>query len=156
MWVQSMPQSLSSVHLHIVFSTKDRFPFLSDPAVRAEVHTFLGGIARNQGCQPVLIGGVADHVHVLLQLGRTVSQADLVKELKRGSSIWIRDRFTELDRFAWQAGYAIFSVSTSNVDSVRTYIQNQEEHHKVVSFQNETIRFLEKHKLEYDKRFIWD
>jgi len=78
-----MPQSLSSVYLHVVFSTKDRFPFLSDPLVRQEVHSFLGGIAKNLGCPPLLVGGIADHVHVLLRLGRTVSQADLVKELMK-------------------------------------------------------------------------
>jgi len=106
-----MPQSLSSVYLHVVFSTKDRFPFLSDATVRREVHAFLGGIAKNRDCPPLLVGGVADHVHVLLQLGRTVSQADLVKELKRISNIWIRERFPQLGKFSWQAGYGAFSVS---------------------------------------------
>jgi REP element-mobilizing transposase RayT len=151
-----MPQSLSSVYLHIVFSTKERMPFLSDPQVREEVFAFLGGIAKSQGCPPLLVGGMADHVHILLQLGRTVSQADLVKELKRGSSLWIHERFPQLGGFSWQAGYGAFSVSVSNLDSVRAYIAKQEEHHAKVSFQDEFRQFLEKHGLDYEERFVWD
>ncbi len=149
-----MSQSLSSVYLHIVFSTKDRFPFFSERQVREEVHAFLGGIAKNRSCPPVLVGGVADHV--LLQLGRIVSQADLVKELKRSSSVWIRERFPQFHKFSWQAGYGAFSVSVSSLDSVRSYIEKQEEHHARVSFQDEFIQFLRKHRLDYDERFVWD
>ncbi len=151
-----MPQSLSSVYLHIVFSTKERMPFLSDTKVREEVHAFLGGIAGDRGCPPLLVGGMADHVHALVQLGRTISQADLVKELKRGSSVWIHERFPQLNVFAWQAGYGAFSVSVSSLDSVRAYIAKQEEHHAKISFQDEFRQFLEKHGLDYDERFVWD
>ena len=151
-----MPQSLSSVYLHIVFSTKERMPFLSDPRIREEVHAFLGGVAKSRDCPPLLVGGMADHVHALVQLGRTVSQADLVKELKRASSVWIHERFPQLGAFAWQAGYAAFSVSVSNLDSVRAYIAKQEEHHAKISFQDEFRQFLEKHRLEYDERFVWN
>lgn len=151
-----MPQSLSSVYLHIIFSTKERFPFLSDPKVRQEVYDYIGGIARNRSCPPILIGGTADHIHILLQLGRTVSQADLVKELKRGSSIWIHERFPQLARFSWQSGYGVFSVSVSSLDSVRGYIARQEEHHARISFQDELIQFLRRHRLDYDERFLWD
>jgi len=151
-----MPQSLSIVILHIVFSTKDRFPFLSDEDVRRQVHAFLGGIAKKLDCQPILIGGVSDHVHILLQMGRSVSQADLVKELKRGSNLWIQDRFPDIAKFAWQAGYGAFSVSASNVEAVRTYIANQLEHHSKVSFQDEFRAFLEKHGVAFDERYLWD
>jgi REP element-mobilizing transposase RayT len=151
-----MPQSLSSVFLHIVFSTKERFPFLSDAEVRGQVHAFLGGIAKKLNCPPILVGGVADHVHILIHLGRNVSQADLVKELKRGSNLWIHERFPQIAKFAWQAGYGAFSVSASNVEAVRTYIENQPEHHAKVSFQDEFRAFLEKHGVPFDERYVWD
>jgi len=151
-----MSQSLSSVFLHIVFSTKERFPFLSDAEVRGQVHAFLGGIAKKLNCPPILVGGVADHVHILIHLGRSVSQADLVKELKRGSNIWIHERFPQIAKFAWQAGYGAFSVSASNLEAVRTYIENQPEHHAKVSFQDEFRAFLEKHGVPFDERYVWD
>ncbi|MDX2081148.1 MAG: IS200/IS605 family transposase [Terrimicrobiaceae bacterium] len=151
-----MAQSLSSVFLHIVFSTKDRFPFLGDVAVQSKVHSYLAGIARERGCPPVLVGGVADHVHLLVQMGRTVSQAELVKELKRSSTVWVRQQFPELAKFSWQAGYGVFSVSVSNLESVRAYIARQEGHHARVGFQEEFRSFLKKHRLEFDERFVWD
>jgi REP element-mobilizing transposase RayT len=151
-----MSQSLSGVYLHVVFSTKDRFPFLSDDMVRREVHAFLGGVAKKMNCPPVLVGGVSDHIHILLQLGRSVSQADLVKELKRGSHLWIQGRFPQIEKFAWQAGYGVFSVSASNLDSVRTYIEKQEERHARFSFQDEFRSFLEKHGVAFDEKYVWD
>lgn len=151
-----MSQSLSKVFLHIIFSTKARFPFLADADVRRQVHAFLGGIAKNRDCPPVLVGGVADHVHLLVQLGRGVSQADLVKELKRGSNLWIQERFSHIEKFAWQAGYGVFSVSASNLEAVRTYIENQPIHHAKVSFQDEFRALLEKHGVAYDERYVWD
>jgi REP element-mobilizing transposase RayT len=152
----SMPQSLSSVFLHIVFSTKDRFPFLSDDGVRGQVHAFLGGIGKKRDCLPILVGGVSDHVHLLIQLGRSVSQADLVKELKRGSNLWIQERFPHIEKFAWQAGYGAFSVSASNLEAVRSYIGNQAEHHAKVSFKDEYRAFLIKHGVAFDERYVWD
>jgi REP element-mobilizing transposase RayT len=152
----SMPQSLSSVYVHIVFSTKDRFPFLSNEDVRAQVHAFLGGIARKLHCPPVLVGGVADHVHMLVQLDRSISQSDLVRELKRGSNLWFQERFPEIPKFAWQAGYGAFSVSALNLENVRAYIANQSQHHAKISFQDEFRAFLEKHRLAYDERYVWD
>jgi putative transposase len=151
-----MPQSLSSVFLHIVFSTKERFPFLSDDGVRQEVHAMLGGIAKKLDCPPVLIGGVSDHVHILLQLHRSTSQADLVKELKRSSNLWIKERFPQIHNFSWQAGYGAFSVSASNVQAVRNYIAKQAEHHAKIGFQDEFRAFLKKHGVVYDERYVWD
>lgn len=151
-----MSQSLSSVYLHIVFSTKERFPFLSNDEVRKQVHAFLGGIAKKLNCPPILIGGVSDHVHILLQLGRTVSQADLVKELKRGSNLWVQQRFPEIAKFSWQAGYGAFSVSASNLEAVRIYIANQSMHHAKVSFQDEFRAFLNRHGVAFDERYVWD
>ena len=151
-----MPQSLSSVYLHIVFSTKERFPFLSDRDIRSEVHAFLGGIAKKLDCPPLRVGGVSDHVHLLLGLGRGISQAEVIKELKRGSNLWIRERFPQIVKFSWQAGYGAFSVSTSNLDSVRQYIEKQEEHHQRYSFQDEFRSLLTKHGLSFDERYVWD
>ena len=151
-----MSQSLSSVYLHIVFSTKDRFPFLSDDIVREEVHAFLGGIAGKRNCPSVLVGGVSDHIHILLQLGRSISLADLVKELKRGSNLWIQGRFPQMEKFAWQAGYGAFSVSASNLESVRIYIEKQKEHHARCSFQDEFRSFLNKHGVHFDEKYVWD
>lgn len=151
-----MPQSLSSVYLHIIFSTKDRFPFLSKEEVRRETHAMLGGIANRLHCPPVLVGGVADHVHILLQLDRRISQADLVKELKRASNLWMQERFPEIQNFAWQAGYGAFSVSASQVESVRQYIEGQEEHHRHLSFQDEFRTILEKHGVAFDARYVWE
>jgi len=151
-----MPQSLSSVYLHLVFSTKDRRPFLRDESIRGEMHSFLGGISRKLDCPPILVGGVEDHVHLFARHGRTITQADWVKELKRGSSIWMKERDTDLPDFAWQSGYGVFSVSTSNVDAVTEYIARQEEHHRKSTFQDEFRAMLRKHQIEWDERYVWD
>ena len=151
-----MPQSLSSVYLHLVFSTKERRPFLRDQTIREEMHSILGGISKRLDCPPILVGGVEDHVHLLARHGRTITQADWVKELKRGSSIWIKERDPKRSDFAWQAGYGVFSVSTSNVDAVTDYIARQEEHHRKSTFQDEFRAMLQKHRIEWDERYVWD
>jgi putative transposase len=151
-----MPQSHAQVYLHIVFSTKNRTPFLTDPAVREEVHKYLGGTCNNLDCPVLRVGGVADHVHILCRLGRTISIAQLVKELKRESSQWVKEKFPALADFYWQAGYGAFSVSESNVDVVREYVANQERHHVTMSFQEEFRWLLKKHGLTWDERYVWD
>ena len=151
-----MPQSLSSVYLHLVFSTKDRRPFLRDPAIREEMHSFLGGISKKLECPPILVGGVEDHVHLLARHGRTITQADWVKELKRASSLWVKERDPKLSDFAWQAGYGVFSVSASKVDAVTNYIAQQEEHHRKSTFKDEFRAMLRKNCIEWDERYVWD
>ena len=151
-----MPQSLSSVYLHLVFSTKQRRPFLQETNLRAETHAFLGGVSKELGCQPVLVGGVEDHIHLLARQSRTLSQADWVKELKRASSLWLKERDRSLHDFAWQAGYGVFSVSVSNVEAVRDYIARQEEHHRKSGFQDEFRAMLRKHGVAWDERHVWD
>ena len=151
-----MPQSLSCVHVHLVFSTKERAPFLRGAALRAEMHAYLGGISKKIECPPDMVGGTEDHVHLLCRLGRTVSQADWVKEIKRVSSVWVKQREPKLADFAWQAGYGAFSVSVTNVDKVRAYIASQEEHHRKQTFQDEYRAFLKKHGTEWDERYVWD
>ena len=151
-----MPQSLLAVYLHFVFSTKDRHPFLTDLILRSEMHSMLGGISNQHRCIPILIGGVEDHVHILARLSRTTTQSDWVKELKRASSIWIKERELGMRDFSWQNGYGVFSVSVSNLDSVRDYIARQEEHHRKTTFQDELRSFYRKHRVEFDERYVWD
>jgi putative transposase len=151
-----MPQSLSSVYLHVIFSTKDRQPFLRDLDLRRSTHAYLGSISSQISCPPVIAGGVEDHVHVLARLSRTVSQADWVKELKRVSSAWLKPQSPSLKNFAWQSGYGIFSVSLQNLAEVEHYIQNQEEHHRKQSFQQEYRDFLRCHGIEWQEDYVWD
>jgi putative transposase len=151
-----MPQSLSVVYLHLVFSTKDRRPFLRDEILRSETHAWLGAASRELGCPPLLVGGVEDHVHLLARQSRTISQADWIKELKRTSSVWFKERAPAEREFAWQSGYGVFSVSASNIDAVRDYIARQPEHHRKWSFQDELRALLRKHGETWDERYVWD
>ena len=151
-----MPQSLAQIYLHIVYSTKDRRPWLQDAGIRDELHNYLGGTCNNLDCPVLRVGGALDHVHILCRLGRSISIADLVKELKRESSKWLKTRSPALPDFYWQNGYGAFSVSPSHVDPLRTYIENQEEHHNQESFQDELRRLLRKYGLEWDERYVWD
>lgn len=151
-----MPQSLAKILVHTVFSTKDRRPFLRDPALRAELHRYLGGVLTNLDCQPVIVGGVEDHVHLLCALSRTCDAAAMVKEVKRGSSLWLKTKGPDLDTFAWQSGYGIFSIGFSQIAAVRRYIGGQEEHHRKVSFQDEFRALLKRYEIEFDERYVWD
>lgn len=151
-----MPQSLSAVYLHLVFSTKERRPFLDHPVLRSEMQAYLGGVSRQLDCPAIIVGGVLDHVHVLARYGRTITQADWVKELKRASSLWVKDRHTGLADFAWQSGYGVFSVSVSNLDAVREYVAHQEEHHRKSTFQDGFRALLRKHGMEWDEQYVWD
>jgi REP element-mobilizing transposase RayT len=117
-----MPQSLAKILIHTVFSTKDRRPFLHEKLLREELHRYLGGILANHDCQPLIVGGVADHVHVLSTLSRTGSVAEMVKEVKRSSSLWLKTQSSDLHDFAWQNGYGVFSIGFSQVETVRNYI----------------------------------
>jgi putative transposase len=150
-----MPQSLSAVYIHLIFSTKNRQPFLRDPDLRVRLHAELGGISKTLGCAPILTGGVEDHIHMLARFGRTISQAEWVKELKRVSNLWLKDEY-HLLAFEWQGGYADFSVSHSNLEQLKRYIANQETHHRKVNFQDELRRLLRRHHMEWDERYIWD
>jgi putative transposase len=150
-----MPQSLAKVYLHAVFSTQGREPHLKD-GWRDELFRVLGGATNNLGCQTLIVGGVADHVHLLFQLGRTISIADAVGKIKSTSSLWIGQTHTELSKFHWQGGYAVFSVSQSNVEAVREYIRNQLDHHLKQSFQDELREWLRRYEIEWDERYVWD
>src|SRR5262245_53250487 len=128
--VSIMPQSLARVVLHVVFSTKNRVPFLKDAGLREHLHAFMAGVLQKIGCEPILINGVEDHVHVLCNLSRTVTIAGLVEEVKKSSSKWMKTLGPQHGDFFWQGGYGAFSVSESNVEQVRVYVATQDDHHR--------------------------
>lgn len=152
----TMPQSLAKVLIHGMFSTKDREPYLSDAQLRQEMHCMLGGILGKLSCQSIVVGGVEDHVHLLFALSRTIEIAEVMKELKRQSSLWIKDRDAGMADFAWQSGYGVFSIGFSQIPTVRTYIVDQEEHHQKISFQDEYRSLLRKYEIEFVERYVWD
>lgn len=151
-----MPQSLTQIWLHIVFSTKERRPFLDNDQIRNEMHAYLAKICDNLGCPSAKTGGTGDHVHILCLLNKTTPCADLIKEIKRPSSTWAKTKHPNLATFAWQNGYGAFSVSQSAVPDVKQYIERQPEHHKTMTFQDEFRKLLEFHGIEYNERYLWD
>ena len=152
----TMPQSLSAVYIHLVFSTKERRPFLRDKVIRESLHAYAGAVSKQLGCPPLKVGGVEDHVHLLCRLARTITQAEWVKEIKRVSSLWLKEQSRDYLDFQWQGGYADFSVSQSNLAEVSQYIAEQEQHHKKMSFQDELRALLRKHNIEWDEGYVWD
>ena len=149
-----MPQSLARLLVHLIFSTKNRAPFLQSPELRSEVHAYLTSTLRGLDCEPVQVGGVADHVHLLFGLSRTITLAELVKDLKTSSTKMMREKGNH--GFSWQTGYGAFSVSESNKSAVIAYIVNQEMHHRKMTFQEEIRVLLKKHSMRFDERYIWD
>jgi putative transposase len=150
-----MPQSLAQIYVHLVFSTKNRERLL--PAeIGKDLHSYMGGILRDLGCLPVEINTEPDHAHVLFVLSRTVTIADVVANVKSGSTNWIQRHHPDLTDFHWQNGYGAFSVSKSNVETVREYIREQREHHRIRTFQEEFRLLLVKHEMEFDERYVWD
>jgi REP element-mobilizing transposase RayT len=151
-----MSQSLVQIYLHIVFSTKHRQPFLKDKTFRERVHAYLHGILENLKCPSLRIGGTEDHVHILCRFSKGIELEDLMRELKRGSSKWIKIEPPRLGDFHWQAGYGAFSISPSHVPALTEYIANQEEHHRHESFQDEFRRLCKKYGVALDERYVWD
>lgn len=150
-----MPQSLASLLVHLVFSTKDREPWLTE-SIRDELHAYIGGVVAGAGGVLLRAGSVSDHIHLLISHPRTSSPADLVKEIKIASSKWLKQRDRRFAGFHWQAGYGIFSLSTSHRDALETYIANQADHHRKVGFQEEYRRMLQKNGIEWDEKYVWD
>jgi putative transposase len=150
-----MPQSLARLHIHLVFSTKNREPRIPD-TTRDSLHRYMATVLQNLGCPPVLINSMPDHVHLLFDLSRTVHVSGVVEEVKKSSSKWIKTQGDPFAGFAWQSGYGAFAVSESNVPIVRDYIATQAEHHRRKSFQEEYRAFLEKHRVSFDERYVWD
>ena len=150
-----MPQSLSSILIHLVFSTKKREPFIT-PAIETELHPYLATIFRALKSPSLCIDGTADHVHVLFSLARVTTIADLVEEAKTESSKWIKTKGREFRNFHWQKGYGAFSIGPSNVAALKRYIHGQKRDHQRVTFQDEYRKFLEAYTIEYDERYVWD
>ena len=151
-----MSQSLAKIYTHIIYSTKHRYPFLADESLRAEMHAYLGGTCNNLNCPAIIVGGTADHVHILCMLSRNLSLADLIGEIKRSSSKWVKTKGLMARKFAWQNGYAVFSVSQSQIEQVKAYIACQDEHHRKKSYQDEFRLFLKRYRVEYDEQYVWD
>ena len=148
-----MANTYTSLNYHIVFSTKNRELWLKED-IRERLWPYLGGIARENGMKALEIGGVADHVHLLLSIPASMALSKAVQLIKGGSSHWMKETFPKVTGFAWQDGYGAFTVSQSQLDAVREYIRNQEEHHRTKSFAEEYRAFLERHQVEFDERFL--
>jgi REP element-mobilizing transposase RayT len=149
-----MPQSILDDPIHLVFSTKNRAPLISLD-IEAELHRYLAGILRTYQCPGILIGSAADHVHILFAMGRTISFADLVEEVKKGSSKWMKTKGPQYRQFYWQNGYGGFGVG-EDTEAVKKYIAGQRAHHERVSFQDEYREFLRRHNIAFDERYVWD
>jgi REP element-mobilizing transposase RayT len=150
-----MSQSLAKVYIHIVFSTKHRRNLI-DNNIEASLYEYLGGICRGLECNPVRIGRYKNHVHVLCLLSRKIAIMKLLEELKKQSSKWIKTKNMLYSDFYWQDGYGIFSVNPKGIDKIIEYIENQHEHRKQFSFQEEFRAFLHKYNIDYDERYVWD
>jgi REP element-mobilizing transposase RayT len=150
-----MPQSFARLACHIVFSTKGRAALITE-AIQKGLYAYLGGIARNLKVPLIERGGTANHVHLLVEMARDVSVADVVRDMKANSTRWLRESDPMHGNFAWQSGYAAFAVSHSNVEVVAEYIRHQEEHHRTRTFEEEYVAFLQRHGLSFDDRYMWD
>ena len=150
-----MPQSIAYNYLHITFSTKYRVPMI-DEAIEEELFKYIGGICKNLECNPIKVGGYRDHIHILCVLSRKIALMKLLEEIKSHSSKWIKTKGDQYKNFYWQRGYGSFSVNPAEIDVVIRYIENQAEHHKKKTFQDEYIAFLKKYNAEYDERYLWD
>lgn len=150
-----MPQSLVKNYIHIVFSTKYRKNIIAED-IEAEVFAYLGGACKQLGCQPIIVGGTSNHVHILCMLSKKITLIKLLEEIKSSSSKWIKTKGERFLNFYWQDGYGSFSVSPKDVDMITRYIQNQKRHHNKSTFEDEYRKILEKHKVEFDERYVWD
>ena len=150
-----MAGTYTKLYYHIVFSTKNRQRFIT-PTIEDELHKYIWGIVRGIGGSGIETGGMEDHVHLLTILPPKVALSDALRDIKANSSRWIHETKDNLQQFGWQDGYAAFTVSQSQVDSVRKYIREQKEHHRQRDYRSEFIGLLEKHGVEYDERYIWD
>ncbi|MEZ6235114.1 MAG: IS200/IS605 family transposase [Phycisphaerales bacterium] len=149
-----MAQTLTKLLVHIVFSTKDREPLITD-AVAPELYLYLAGIGRNHESPVLAAGGVADHVHLLVSQSKNIAVATLLQHLKKDSSRWIKTKSASLKGFAWQEGYGAFTIGESQVPALTRYIENQSDHHRDASFQDEFRALLRKYRVGFDERYVW-
>ena len=149
-----MANTYSSLHYHVLFSTKSREPWIA-PTIEERIWRFIGGIARKHKMRALQVGGVEDHIHALVTAAPTMAPSQIAQVLKGESSKWIHAEFSTLRNFAWQDGYAAFTVSKSNIPKVIRYIQSQREHHRRKTFQEEYLEFLHENGIEFDERYLW-
>ena len=150
-----MPQSFAKIYAHLIFSTKERRPFL-DEEIRPRVHAYLATTIRDLKSPWVVVGGVEDHVHLLFDMGKFTAPKEFVEQLKRESSKFVKTLGAQYQKFYWQRGYGMFSVSPTSVADVEKYVRNQEEHHRKKTFQEEFREILERCGVEYDEQYVWD
>jgi putative transposase len=150
-----MPQSLTKLYAHLIFSTKNREAFL-DQAIRPRVHAYLATIIRDLDLPWVVVGGVADHVHILFDMGKMVAPVKFVEEVKRESSKFVKTLGAQYAKFYWQRGYGMFSVSPKDRDEAEYDVRNQEEHHRQRTFQDEYRAMLTRYGIEFDEQYVWD
>ncbi|NLH99641.1 MAG: IS200/IS605 family transposase [Chthonomonadales bacterium] len=150
-----MPQSLSRILVHVVFSTKNRAHLIADDTI-GDLSAYLAGVLRGAGCVVVEVGGTSNHVHLLFGLSRTVTLASLVETIKTSSTRWMRRRHATNAWFRWQAGYGAFSISERELQSAARYVAEQREHHRNATFDEEFVALLRRHGVEYDERYMWD
>jgi putative transposase len=149
-----MAQTLVSLLVHVVFSTKERRAMIT-PDVEPELHAYLGGTAKNLGSRCLAIGGTENHLHLLISQSKAMALSRLMEELKRSSSKWIKTKGSEFKNFGWQDGYGAFTIGQSNVGALKRHIKDQKEHHKKQPFEQELVAFLKKYQIEYDARYLW-
>ena len=150
-----MSQSLTQIYTHLVFSTKYRQPLI-DEQIEPDLHAYLAAVCKELDCLPFKVGGFTDHVHIACLLSKKIALMDLMEEVKKRSSKWIKTQGEAYSNFYWQGGYGAFSVNPSQIAIVIKYISNQHEHHKKISFQDEYRAFLKKYKFDFDERYVWD
>lgn len=150
-----MPQSLSSILIHLVFSTKNRQPLIK-PDIERELYRYMATVFKNAGCSSLAIDGTEDHLHILFVLSRTKTVAEVVEEIKTSTSRWIKEKGSIYRHFQWQTGYGAFSIGQSQVPSVKNYLKRQKEHHRKRSFQDEMRLLLAKYEVKYDEKYVWD
>lgn len=150
-----MPQSLTRLTAHIIFSTKNREPLI-DAGLKPHLFAYMATILNDLGGKAILINGMPDHVHVLTHVPPTAAVSDVLRSVKANASRWVHETYPDRPDFGWQRGYAAFSVSSSNIDDVRRYVADQEERHRTISFQDEYRAFLQKHGVAFDEQYVWD
>ncbi|MDQ1329442.1 MAG: REP-associated tyrosine transposase [Candidatus Poribacteria bacterium] len=149
-----MPHSYVSCYMHYVFSTKERIKSIN-PEVKERLWAYMGGIAKENNMKALIVGGTSNHIHILLEIPSTINIAKAIQLIKGGSSKWVSDTFPTLKNFSWQEGYGAFSISVLGIQDTVSYIQNQEKHHQVKTFEEEYVAFLKKHDIDYDERHVW-
>jgi REP element-mobilizing transposase RayT len=150
-----LPQSLSKILLHLVFSTKHRQPWIAD-TIRPDLHAYLAGACRALGSEAYRVGGTADHVHMACTLPRTLTISRLLEEIKKSSSAWMKVQAHGVPEFAWQAGYGAFSLGLSQLPALIRYIDQQEQHHRKRSFKEELLELLGRYRVAYNEAYLWD